>query len=639
MALLISCPGCGMQIVNNGEDCPFCGFNVKENKSKEQMDREAEEIEAAKEAEERARQEEAERAEAEARAKAEMEARAQAEAEAAARAQAEAEARAKAEAAARAQAEAEARAKAESEAKAQAEARAKAAAAAKARAEAEAAAANPGSNIFAQFRSKTNAQSSSANNGDDGIIEVPDLPDLPENEKSGPLPPMSKDSPVSVAQIANTPAVKLTPIEGEKITATLPPMQPEREVTIDEIQRTPAVKLTPIRQEKVENQLPDINGPEAAHPGTFRGQPEINVESRQTQRRSVNVEPQRQQQPAPSVPVQQQPVQTVPVQQPTAPQHPSVPQQQPAAPRQKKQWSANPQDFAQQPAAAPQPSVPEQQPAAPRQKKQWSANPQDFAQQPAAPQPQQQRPAPQQQRPASTAQSSGRAGGRQWNTTPPQNAQRKKGQFDEESYVNDLKTRIAQDKSISQQQAQQYNDFSNVDDAPSAPMKFDGKEIRGTNISVIKPPTAPKGSLMLPIIVVAALVVAMIVIVFFMFKAGDENTESQTSSQTSTSSAAASAGSTSGETVIKLKKPDKWGSDINAYVYGGGAENAAWPGEKMTKESDGTYSYKVPSNISNPVVIFNDGKSQYPTQNKPGLSVVDGKTYDIDEEAKNAAKS
>ena len=141
MGLLISCPGCGMQIVNNGEDCPFCGFNVKENKSKEEMDREAEEFEAAKEKEEADRLEEE-------------------------RLKAEAEERARAEAQARAQAEAQARAQAE----------------------AEAASKTNSSNIFSQFRKKTNAPVNADNNGNDGIIEVPDLPDLPGNEAEGPLP-------------------------------------------------------------------------------------------------------------------------------------------------------------------------------------------------------------------------------------------------------------------------------------------------------------------------------------------------------------------------------------------------------------------------------------------------------------------
>ena len=269
MGLLTTCPGCGNQRVNNDEDCPFCGYSVKLQKTKEQMDREAEALEAAREAEERAKEE--------------AEERARAEAEAKARAEAEAKARAEAEAAAQAKAAAEAKARAE------AEARAKAAAEAKAREEAEAAAAAKGSgNIFAQFKYKQNA-SARRTNFDEGIIGVPDLPDLPVAEDgSGNLPPMMKDRPVSVAEIANTPAVKLTPIEGEKLTSTLPPMQPEREVTIQQIQQTPAVKLSPIKAEEIENKLPDINSPEAAPPESFTNRPDINVEQKQAQKRQIN---------------------------------------------------------------------------------------------------------------------------------------------------------------------------------------------------------------------------------------------------------------------------------------------------------------------------------------------------------------
>ncbi len=80
---------------------------------------------------------------------------------------------------------------------------------------------------------------------------------------------------------------------------------------------------------------------------------------------------------------------------------------------------------------------------------------------------------------------------------------------------------------------------------------------------------------------------------------------------------------------VKFTKPDNWGDSVNAYVYenGGGSKNAEWPGEAMTDNGDGTYSYTVPSSVKNPVIIFNDGKKQYPKS--AGLPVEDGKTYDI----------
>ena len=584
MGLLISCPGCGMQIVNNGEDCPFCGFNVKENKSKEEMDREAEEFEAAKEKEEADRlEEERLKAEAEERARAEAEVRAQAEAQAKARA--EAEARAKAEAEARAQAEAQARAQAE----------------------AEAASKTNSSNIFSQFRKKTNAPVNADNNGNDGIIEVTDLPDLPGNEAEGPLPPMQKDKPVSVAQIANTPAVKLTPIEAKAVTSTLPPMQPEREVSIAEIQQTPAVKLTPIKQELVENKLPDINSPEAAPSGSNTARPDIQVEARQTGKRYVN------QQPTATQPKAQQPVAPQPqVQQPTAPQpqvqQPVAPQSQPEA-RPRKQWSTEPQQSAPQVQQQPQPEA--------RPRKQWSTEPQQSAPQAQQPRQPRQTPPP-----------------RQWSSTPAQNSSGRSSGFDEDSYVNDLKKRIESDKSLSQQQEKQFTDFSHVENSPGAPMKFDGKEVRGTNVAVVTAPKRSKG-MIVPIIIVAVLVIAMVAIVLFMLKGnGEESSGGETSGASTTASDSAPTAAQSGDIEVKFKKPDSWGDEINIYIYSGGTDIKKWPGDPMKKGSDGLYTFTIPGGkLEKPLVIFNDGKGrQYPLRDQGGLDAVNGKTYDIDKD-------
>lgn len=80
---------------------------------------------------------------------------------------------------------------------------------------------------------------------------------------------------------------------------------------------------------------------------------------------------------------------------------------------------------------------------------------------------------------------------------------------------------------------------------------------------------------------------------------------------------------------VTFTKPDSWGDDINAYVYenGGGGNNGQWPGKAMTKQSDGSYTYEVPSDIKNPLIIFNDGKNQFPKTD--GLEVEDGKTYTV----------
>ena len=105
--------------------------------------------------------------------------------------------------------------------------------------------------------------------------------------------------------------------------------------------------------------------------------------------------------------------------------------------------------------------------------------------------------------------------------------------------------------------------------------------------------------------------------------------KSDSSASSSEESQEESSAPSSSETTINFKKPSGWG-DVYAYVYenGGGGKNAEWPGEKMTDNGNGTYSYTVPSSVSNPVVIFTDGSNQYPVANEPGLEVENGKTYE-----------
>ena len=55
MALLIDCPGCGNSIVNNGQDCPFCGYSVKTGKTREEIEQELLAAEEALRAEEEAK--------------------------------------------------------------------------------------------------------------------------------------------------------------------------------------------------------------------------------------------------------------------------------------------------------------------------------------------------------------------------------------------------------------------------------------------------------------------------------------------------------------------------------------------------------------------------------------------------------
>ena len=189
-----------------------------------------------------------------------------------------------------------------------------------------------------------------------------------------------------------------------------------------------------------------------------------------------------------------------------------------------------------------------------------------------------------------------------------------------------------------------FNTFESPS-APPAPMKFDGKEVRGANVAVVSAPKGGNGKMIAIIAVIVVLVLAIIGVIIFMAgnkkddgeSSGNESSASSSSvGSTSESSAAAGTSEASAPAAseggkITFKKPDDWGDDICAYVYpDGGKGIAEWPGEAMTNNGDGTYSYTLSEDCENPLVIFNDGdgngkKHQYP-RNK-GLKFVDGKSY------------
>ena len=85
------------------------------------------------------------------------------------------------------------------------------------------------------------------------------------------------------------------------------------------------------------------------------------------------------------------------------------------------------------------------------------------------------------------------------------------------------------------------------------------------------------------------------------------------------------------KTVIYFYNSGNWTGTVYAYVYDlkeGTSKNKEWPGVAMKSCGDKLYSYEVPSDIDNAVVIFNSSASQYPSgTNVDGLSVVNGKWY------------
>ncbi len=84
---------------------------------------------------------------------------------------------------------------------------------------------------------------------------------------------------------------------------------------------------------------------------------------------------------------------------------------------------------------------------------------------------------------------------------------------------------------------------------------------------------------------------------------------------------------------IYFEKPKDWDDDINVYIYNESGEQIAdWPGNAMTKEADGKYSYTFEKDWISPLVIFNDGDKidsvQYPADR--GLKAEKDKTYNVE---------
>ena len=58
-------------------------------------------------------------------------------------------------------------------------------------------------------------------------------------------------------------------------------------------------------------------------------------------------------------------------------------------------------------------------------------------------------------------------------------------------------------------------------------------------------------------------------------------------------------------------------------------KNAVWPGEEMTRDPDGTYSYTLAEEWDSALVIFNDGANQYPAAMEPGVELSEGMSYSV----------
>ena len=86
---------------------------------------------------------------------------------------------------------------------------------------------------------------------------------------------------------------------------------------------------------------------------------------------------------------------------------------------------------------------------------------------------------------------------------------------------------------------------------------------------------------------------------------------------------------------IGFTKPTGWGDTIYAYIYNESGsslrKNSVWPGEEMVSAGDGTYTYTLSEEWDSALVIFSDGKNQYPAAMEPGLDLAEGMLYSVPE--------
>ncbi len=86
------------------------------------------------------------------------------------------------------------------------------------------------------------------------------------------------------------------------------------------------------------------------------------------------------------------------------------------------------------------------------------------------------------------------------------------------------------------------------------------------------------------------------------------------------------------DNVAYIKLPSGWQEPVYCYAYDSATEtvnNGEWPGQQMTKVSDGIYKYEVPGTIKDPRVIFYSSDSnRYPADMEKGLLLSGSMIYE-----------
>ena len=84
---------------------------------------------------------------------------------------------------------------------------------------------------------------------------------------------------------------------------------------------------------------------------------------------------------------------------------------------------------------------------------------------------------------------------------------------------------------------------------------------------------------------------------------------------------------------VTFVKPDDWSDNIYIVVYPRGGQ-AEMPGDPMTNNGDGTFSYVLKEDIEDPIAIFHDAddtrtrnRNMYPRSGS--IDFIDGETYEV----------
>ena len=115
----------------------------------------------------------------------------------------------------------------------------------------------------------------------------------------------------------------------------------------------------------------------------------------------------------------------------------------------------------------------------------------------------------------------------------------------------------------------------------------------------------------------------------------EESSEEESSEEESSeeeSSEEESSEEESGQKVTFVK-PDDWSDNIYIVVYPRGGQ-AEMPGDPMTNNGDGTFSYVLKEDIEDPIAIFHDAddtrtrnRNMYPRSGS--IDFIDGETYEV----------